>query len=182
MPALPRPRCRRWRRSTATPAATGGRRARWSRPSGRCRRLGDRRSSPASRPSDDLSISARRVRPPGDHPPRRTDVKYMMLIHQLDAPRPRRDGETNEAAVAAYEALSPDEQRQIWADYAAVSQSPGVTPGVELAPAETATTVRVQDGRALTTDGPFAETKEAFGGYLIYEADDLDAAIELASR
>jgi len=46
---------------------------------------------------------------------------------------------------------------------------------------ETATTVRVQDGRTLTTDGPFVETKEALGGYLIFEADDLDAAIELAA-
>ena len=42
--------------------------------------------------------------------------------------------------------------------------------------------MRVQDGKTLTTDGPFAETKEAIGGYLVFEADDLDAAIELASR
>jgi hypothetical protein len=40
----------------------------------------------------------------------------------------------------------------------------------------------VEDGKTLITDGPFVETKEALGGYLIYEADDLDAAIELASR
>ncbi len=51
-----------------------------------------------------------------------------------------------------------------------------------LQPPETATTVRVKDGKTLTTDGPFAETKEAIGGYLMFEADDLDAAIELASR
>ena len=49
-------------------------------------------------------------------------------------------------------------------------------------PPETATTVRVQDGRTLTTDGPFVEIKEAIGGYFFYEADDLDAAIELAAR
>ncbi len=42
--------------------------------------------------------------------------------------------------------------------------------------------MRVQDGKALTTDGPFVETKEALGGYLLFEAEDLDAAIELASR
>ena len=42
--------------------------------------------------------------------------------------------------------------------------------------------MRVQDGKALTTDGPFAETKEALGGYYLLEADDLDAAIELAAR
>ena len=57
-----------------------------------------------------------------------------------------------------------------------------MTPGHSLQPPETATTVRVQDGRTLTTDGPFVETKEALGGYLIFEADDLDAAIELAGR
>jgi hypothetical protein len=47
---------------------------------------------------------------------------------------------------------------------------------------ETATTVRVQDGKTLTTDGPFVAIKEALGGYLFYDADDLDAAIDLASR
>ena len=62
------------------------------------------------------------------------------------------------------------------------SPKPGVTPGLGLQPPETATTVRVQDGRTLTTDGPFSETKEVLGGYYLYEADDLDAAIELASR
>jgi hypothetical protein len=49
-------------------------------------------------------------------------------------------------------------------------------------PPEMATTVRVQDGKALTTDGPFVAIKEAMGGYLFFEADDLDAAIELAAR
>jgi hypothetical protein len=49
-------------------------------------------------------------------------------------------------------------------------------------PPEAATTVRVQDGKTLTTDGPFVAMKEALGGYLFFEADDLDAAIELASR
>jgi len=57
-----------------------------------------------------------------------------------------------------------------------------VSPGLQLQPAETATTVRVQDGRTLTTDGPFVAVKEALGGYLLFEADDLDAAIELAAR
>ena len=49
-------------------------------------------------------------------------------------------------------------------------------------PPEVATTVRVRDGETLTTDGPFVSVKEALGGYFLYEADDLDAAIELASR
>ncbi len=54
--------------------------------------------------------------------------------------------------------------------------------GAQLQPAESATTVRVQNGSTLTTDGPFAETKEALGGYWVLEADDLDAAIEFAAR
>ena len=70
----------------------------------------------------------------------------------------------------------------MYAGYRAINETPGVTPGVRMQPPETATTVRVQDGRALTTDGPFAELKEAIGGYLMFEADDLDAAIELAAR
>ena len=54
--------------------------------------------------------------------------------------------------------------------------------GDALRPTSTATTVRVQDGRTLTTDGPFAEIKEAIGGYCVVEADDLDAAIEVAAK
>ena len=50
------------------------------------------------------------------------------------------------------------------------------------APPETATTVRVENGKTLTTDGPFVAVKEALGGYLFFEANDLDAAIELAAR
>ena len=57
-----------------------------------------------------------------------------------------------------------------------------MTPGVAMAAPETASTVRVQDGKTLITDGPFAEIKEAVGGYLHFEADDLDAAIALAAR
>ena len=109
-------------------------------------------------------------------------MKYLLLIQHGDSPRPRRDGETNEAAMAAWEAMSGDEQQAIFRDWQALTETPGVTPGLQLQPASTATTVRVQDGRTLTTDGPFVETKEALGGYLILEADDLDAAIELAAR
>jgi len=101
-------------------------------------------------------------------------VKYMLLIHQGDAPTPY-DQE-------AWGRLSAEEQQAVYADYGAINQTPGVTPGVQMQPADTATTVRVQDGRTLTTDGPFVAVKEALGGYLFLEADDLDAAIELASR
>jgi hypothetical protein len=59
---------------------------------------------------------------------------------------------------------------------------PGGTPGQELDDPATATTVRVQDGKTLITDGPFPQTKEALGGFFFLDADDLDAAIELAAR
>jgi len=101
-------------------------------------------------------------------------MKYMMLIHQGTAPTPR--------SPEAWATLSEDEQQAVFTDYKALTETPGVTPGLQLAAAETATTVRVQDGKTLTTDGPFVEIKEALDGYLIFEADDLDAAIELAAR
>jgi hypothetical protein len=81
-----------------------------------------------------------------------------------------------------WERLSEDEQTAILGEYFAIFQTPGVSAGAQLQPTSTATTVRVQDGRTLTTDGPFPETKEALGGYYLFEADDLDAAIELAAR
>jgi hypothetical protein len=101
-------------------------------------------------------------------------MKYMLLIQQGETPTPQ-DPE-------AWARLSEDEQRAVFADYQAVNETPGVTPGDWMQPPEAATTVRVQDGRTLTTDGPFVAIKEALGGYLFFEADDLDAAIELASR
>jgi len=82
----------------------------------------------------------------------------------------------------AFERLSEDEQKGIYGEYLAIMDSPGVTGGAQLQPATTATTVRVNDGRTLTTDGPFAETKEALGGYYLLEAADLDDAIEVAAR
>ena len=102
-------------------------------------------------------------------------MKYMLLIHQGAAATPRDPD--------AWESLSEDEQKAVYADYQAINKTPGVTPAtVQMQPPETATTVRVEDGKTLTTDGPFVEIKEAIGGYLFFEADDLDAAIELASR
>ena len=101
-------------------------------------------------------------------------MRYMLLIHQGTTPTPR-DPE-------AWERLPEDQQKAVFADYQAINQTPGVTPGHGLQDPETATTVRVHDGKALATDGPFVESKEALGGYFIFEADDLDAAIELAAR
>ena len=100
-------------------------------------------------------------------------MKYLLLIHQGETPTPGTD---------AWDQLSEDEQKAVYADYQALNQTPGVTPGEWMEGPEMATTVRVQDGQTLTTDGPFVSVKEALGGYLFYEADDLDAAIELASR
>src|SRR3954454_2849667 len=100
---------------------------------------------------------------------RRHAVKYMLLIHQGTTPTPR-DPE-------AWARLSQEEQQAVFADYKALNETPGVSPGLALDEPYTATTVRVDDGRTLTTDGPFAELKEAIGGWLIYEADDLDAAM-----
>jgi hypothetical protein len=101
-------------------------------------------------------------------------MKYMLLIHQGSTPTPN-DPE-------AWATLSAEQQGAVYAAYRQLNETPGVTPGVGMGEPATATTVRVQDGRTLTTDGPFVELKEAIGGYLFYEADDLDAAIELAAR
>ena len=96
-------------------------------------------------------------------------MQYMLQIFSSDA-------------MAVYDGLSTDEQSAVMGEYMAISQAPGVTGGAQLQPADSATTVRVQDGRTLTTDGPFTETKEALGGYYLLEAEDLDSAIELAAR
>jgi len=100
-------------------------------------------------------------------------MKYMLLINQGDTPLP---------GAPEWDRLSEGEQKQVYADYQAINSTPGVTPGSWMEPPELATTVRVDDGRALPTDGPFVAVKEALGGYLFYEADHLDAAIELAAR
>ena len=101
-------------------------------------------------------------------------MKYMLLIHQGDSPTPR--------SPEDWAKLSEEEQNAVYADYQAINQTPGVTSGLQLAEPDTATTVRVENGETLTTDGPFVAVKEALGGYLVYEADDLDAAIVLAAR
>ena len=91
-------------------------------------------------------------------------MKYLLLIQQGDTPD------------------TPEAWNRVAEEYRAINETPGVTPGTWMEPPETATTVRVEDGKTLTTDGPFVAVKEALGGYLFLEADDLDAAIELASR
>jgi hypothetical protein len=99
-------------------------------------------------------------------------MKFMLLIHQGDTPTPPSE---------AWERLSDAEKGAVYGAYKAINETPGVSPGLQMASPEKATTVRVKDGKTLATDGPFAETREAIGGYLHFEADDLDAAIELAA-
>jgi hypothetical protein len=121
-----------------------------------------------------VSISSSAVRLLRDHSDKEDTMKYLLLIHQGDAPTPQ--------DADAWGRLSEEEQNSVYSDYAAINQTPGVTPGLQMQPPETSTTVRVQGGETLTTDGPFVAVKEALAGFLIYEADDLDAAIELAAR
>lgn len=99
-------------------------------------------------------------------------MKYMLLIHHGHSV----------ADSAAWDALSEEEQQRVYREYGEINNTPGVTPGEGLDAAETATTVRVEDGKPLVTDGPFVDVKEAIGGYLFFEAENLDAAIELAAK
>ena len=97
-------------------------------------------------------------------------MRYLLLIYgPEDAPDP-----------------TPDEQGAVMAAYNAFTEhirsKNAYLGGEALEPTATATTVRVRDGKTLTTDGPFAETKEALGGYYLVEAKDLDEAIDFAAR
>ncbi|MBV8734739.1 MAG: hypothetical protein JO321_09870 [Solirubrobacterales bacterium] len=94
-------------------------------------------------------------------------MKYALLIY---------------SKPGSHEALPEDEYKEVFGEYAALVDDSRCIASGQLQPVETATTVRVQDGRTLTTDGPFADTKEVFGGYYVFEADNLDEAIELAGR
>lgn len=101
-------------------------------------------------------------------------MKYMLLIYQGDTPLP---------GTPEWDALTDDERAAVYADYQAINETPGVTPGLaQMQAPEMATTVRVENGETLTTDGPFVDVKEALGGYMTFEADDLDAAIAVAAR
>src|ERR1700730_12165182 len=82
----------------------------------------------------------------------------------------------------AYTGLTDGQRRVISAEYVAIRQDRRVIGGAQLKPVATATTVRMVDGVSLITDGPFAETKEVFGGYYVLEADNVDAALEIAQR
>lgn len=100
-------------------------------------------------------------------------MQYVLLIHQGTTPLPGSE---------EWAALSAEEQNRVYADYAALNELPEVTPGLPLGLPEQATTVRVQDGQLAVTDGPIAGPKDAIGGWLVVEADNLDAALEIAGR
>src|SRR5262249_29578145 len=78
--------------------------------------------------------------------------------------------------------LSDDERKALVAEYGEINQMPDVTTGLPLGRPQDATTVRVQNGKTLTGDGPYIGTEQAIAGWYVLEADDRDAAIELASR
>ena len=100
-------------------------------------------------------------------------MQFVLLIYQGTTPLPN---------TPEWDTLSQDEQRAIYADYAALGKEEGITPGLPLGLPEQATTVRVDHGQALATKGPYVDTKGAVGGYFVLEADDLDAAIAVAAR
>ena len=98
-------------------------------------------------------------------------MQYMLLIY---------------GSGDSWETLTPEQQQQIGAAYFAFTeelQSAGkMVAGDALQPIATATSVRVRDGETLTTDGPFAETKEVLGGYYLIDVDTLDEALEWAAK
>jgi hypothetical protein len=98
-------------------------------------------------------------------------MQYMLLIYGDES---------------SWDGRSDEERGQIFQAYGAFTeelrQSGSMVAGDALQPTQTATTVRVQEGETLTTDGPFAETKEQLGGYYLIEADSLDEAIEWAGK
>jgi hypothetical protein len=100
-------------------------------------------------------------------------MQFVLLIYQGSTPLPNSD---------AWSSLSQDEQRSIYADYAALNTAPGLTPGLPLGLPEDAKTVRVDSGATRTSDGPYAGEHGAVGGYFVLEADDMDAAVDVATR
>jgi hypothetical protein len=101
-------------------------------------------------------------------------MKFMLLIQHGTTPTPHDPD--------AWAQLPDADKQAIFAGYQEINQTPGVTTGLQLQPASAAVTVRVEDGRTVSTEGPSVAAKDALAGYLFFEADDLDAAIALASR
>jgi hypothetical protein len=100
-------------------------------------------------------------------------MEFVLMIYQGTTPLPGSE---------AWDTLPAEEQQSIYADYAAVNQTAGVAPGPPLGLPQDAHTVRVRNGAIDTADGPYLGADGAVGGFMVFEADDLDAAIALAAR
>jgi hypothetical protein len=98
-------------------------------------------------------------------------MQYLLLIYRNEAEQAQMDAAAGQKMRTEYGAFTQS-----------IIQSGNFKAGDALQPTTTATTVRVRDGKTLTTDGPFAETREQLGGYYLVEAKDLDAALEIAAR
>lgn len=98
-------------------------------------------------------------------------MQYLLMIYQSEAEAGKIDAATSQKIIEEYGAFTQS-----------IIQSGNFKAGDALQPTSTATTVRVRDGKTLTTDGPFAETLEQLAGYYLIEAKDLDAALAIAAR
>ena len=97
-------------------------------------------------------------------------MRYLLLIYEDEEARSKWSEEELEAEYQEYFAFGAETEKL------------GIKDGNALMPTNTATTVRVRNGKAMTTDGPFAETKEQLGGYYMLDCNDLDEAIQIASK
>ena len=98
-------------------------------------------------------------------------MQYLLMIYQNEAESGKLDAAGRKNVTAEYGAFTQG-----------IIQSGNFKAGDRLRPVSTATTVRVRDGKTLTTDGPFAETREQLGGYYLIEAKDLDTALAIAAK
>jgi len=98
-------------------------------------------------------------------------MQYLLMIYRNEAEHDKMDAAAGQKMMEEYGAFTQS-----------IIQSGNFKAGDRLQPATTATTVRVRDGKTLTTDGPFAETHEQLGGYYLVEAKDLNAALAIGAR
>jgi hypothetical protein len=120
-----------------------------------------------------MSFCGRPVRPDaGDQADQQElTMQYLLMIYQSEAEYGKIDAATSKKILEEYGAFTQG-----------IIQSGNFKAADRLQPTTTATTVRVRDGKTLTTDGPFAETREQLGGYYLVEAKDLDTALAIAAR
>jgi hypothetical protein len=98
-------------------------------------------------------------------------MQYLLMIYQNEAEYAKNDAATSQKMLGEYQTFTQS-----------IIQSGNFKAGDRLQPTTTATTVRVREGKTLTTDGPFAETREQLAGYYMVDAKDLDSAISIAAR